>query len=185
MRVFFGLDPDPSCKRAISSWRDRCLGADGRPVPPGNFHVTLAFVGEIDEGPLERLCGAVDGWAEAAQPGAGSLRLDRVGYWPRPAIFWLGSSAVPESLSALALALQKRSVAAGARRDAHDWVPHVTLFRRCRQPPPAPLETPDIVLDYRHITLFESQSGREGVRYSPLAEWPLGSAAVTPPSSGL
>ena len=173
MRVFFGLDPDPDCKRAIADWRDRYGRADGHPVPPGNFHVTLAFVGAIDQGPLERLCLAVDEYLGPERPPGGNLDLDRIGFWMRPAIFWLGCTNVPATLATLASELQARAVSVGARKDAHGWVPHVTLYRKCRQPPPAPLREPAIALSYRSITLFESRPGRNGVSYTPIAEWPL------------
>jgi 2'-5' RNA ligase len=171
--VFFGFEPDPDCKRAIADWRDRYGRADGRPVPPGNFHVTLAFVGAIDDVPLERLCLAVEECLNHARRQPDILELDCVGFWARPAIFWLGASTVPPALSLLAGELQRRATAAGARREAESWVPHVTLYRKCHEPPPAPLKAPSITLHCRNVTLFESLPGRSGVSYEPIAEWPL------------
>ena len=49
MRVFFGLELDASTTLAIADWRDRQLACAGRPVPPANFHITLAFIGELPE----------------------------------------------------------------------------------------------------------------------------------------
>ena len=173
MRVFFGLDPSGNCKRRIEDWRDRFVQADGRPVPAANFHITLAFVGDIDYGPLERLCDAVDTWMTRAQPTSCEVTLDRVGYFAGPAIFWVGPTHIPDTLRALAQALQQRALSAGARRDTHEWVPHVTLYRRCVLPPPVPLTNPDFTLAFDHMTLFESRAGNSGVRYTPLAEWEL------------
>ena len=173
MRVFFGIDPAPDCKRAIGDWRDRFARAEGRPVPAANFHITLAFVGDIDNGGLDRLYLAVDGCQPQWQSAAASVTLDQVGFWPRPGIFWLGCSAIPASLQRLAGQLGERAVAAGARRETRSWIPHVTLYRRCKSPPPAPVQSPCIDVGYEHVTLFESCRTRQGVRYVPLAEWPL------------
>ncbi len=168
MRLFFGLDPAADDKRAIDSWRSRMATAEGRPVPAGNFHVTLAFLGEIPERQLERLGDAVD---RLDLPEADELCLDRVGYWPRPGIFWVGPGAPPAPLSTLAGQLARIAQGLGARRDRRPFVPHVTLYRDCRQPPPAPVEPPRLRLRYRGVTLFASRPTRDGVRYEPLANW--------------
>jgi len=168
MRLFFGLDPTADDKRAIDSWRSRVATAEGRPVPPANFHITLAFLGELPERQLERLCDAVD---RLDLPGDRELCLDQVGYWPRPGIFWLGPSAPPTSLSALAGSLARIGQGLGVRRDRRPFVPHVTLYRGCRQPPPAPAEPPQLACRYRGVTLFASRTAHTGVRYEPLAEW--------------
>ena len=48
MRLFFGFDLPLDSKTRIAAWRDRFVRADGRSVPAANFHITLAFLGEID-----------------------------------------------------------------------------------------------------------------------------------------
>ena len=168
MRLFFGLDPLADDKQAIDAWRQRVATADGRPVPPANFHLTLAFLGEVDERRLEALCDAVDA---LALPGAGELCLDRVGYWPRPGIFWLGPGAPQPALEALARDLGRAGQVVGARRERRRFVPHLTLYRSCRVPPPAPAEAPALPFHYSGVTLFESRPGRDGVRYEPVAAW--------------
>ncbi len=173
MRVFFGLETEPASALAIGDWRDRQLHAGGRPVPPANFHITLAFVGEIGERALESLCDSADAWLDNAPCAAGCLRLDTAGYWPRPGIYWLGPATWPHTLGAAAQKLRHLATAAGARRDRNPFRPHVTLFRNCDQPPPAPAREPGIDFAYDRITLFESRRGRQGVGYHPLADWPL------------
>ena len=168
MRLFFGLDPLAGDKRAIDAWRQRVATADGRPVPPANFHLTLAFLGDVDERRLETLCDAVDG---LALPDAGEFLLDRVGYWPKPGIFWLGPGEPQPGLDAVREDLGRAGQLVGARRDRRRFVPHVTLYRGCRVPPPAPAEAPALPFRYRGVTLFASRPGREGVRYEPVAAW--------------
>lgn len=168
MRLFFALEPDPDCKRAIDAWRNRVLSADGRPVAAANFHVTLAFLGDVDAGRLERLCDAAD----ALTPQAGELLLDRVGWWPRAGIYWLGTSAAPPALATLAGELARCGQRVGAPRDRRAFVPHVTLYRECRAPPPAPATPPALRLPFDGFVLFRSERRRGGVRYEPVADWP-------------
>ncbi len=98
IRVFFGIELDATTALQVSDWRDRQLACAGQPVPPANFHITLAFIGALREPAIERLCLAVDEWlARSAVTGA-TLHLDRTGYWHKPGIYWLGPTTWPEHL---------------------------------------------------------------------------------------
>lgn len=175
MRVFFGLELTADTTLQIAAWRDREPRPGGRPVPPANFHITLAFVGEIVPGSLERLCLAVDDALQRARPPGGQLLLDCVGYWPKPGIFWVGPQTWPESLSQLAQKLRQLATVAGAPRDRNPFHPHISLLRNCTTAPAAPASQPAIWLAYRDFTLFESRQGKSGVSYHPLQQWELAS----------
>lgn len=177
MRLFFGLAPDAATTLAIAHWRDRQLSCSGRPVPPANFHLTLAFVGELHDQAIERLCIGVDDWLPGSGIGGATLHLNRTGYWNRPGIYWLGPEHWPEHLTRLAGKLGSLAGAAGGKRDRNNFLPHVTLYRRCATPPPGPAGPPSIEMSYTHCTLFESRQGRRGVSYYPLEEWPLANPA--------
>ena len=104
------------------------------------------------------------------------LLLDRLGYWPRPGVYWLGASAWPEGLTQLARKLGRLGSAVGAPRERRSLQPHVTLFRSCDRAPPAPSGLPAFRFAYSHFTLFESQRGRAGMHYRPLRHWQLETA---------
>jgi len=176
MRVFFGIEPGSETRQSIADWRDRYGLAAGKPVPPANFHVTLAFIGDVNDRDLETLCHTVDEQQRGQAFVAGALTLDRVGYWPGPAIYWMGTSQDVPQISQLAHKLQSLSGRVGGRSTKKAFTPHITLYRNCGAPPPAPVVLPDIELTYTQITLFESKPGRTGVSYHPLAEWDLGQA---------
>ncbi len=182
MRVFFGLELPADIALQIAAWRDRQLGPAGRPVPAANFHITLAFVGEIAPGPLERLCQAVDDALQRARPEGGELVLDCAGYWPRPGIYWLGPGTWPESLSQLATKLRQLATVAGARRDRSPFQPHISLLRNCSTAPAAPVSQSAICMAYRDFTLFESRQGKTGVSYHPMQQWELARPAGAAPS---
>ncbi|MEJ2531266.1 MAG: RNA 2',3'-cyclic phosphodiesterase [Halioglobus sp.] len=173
MRVFFGLELAPDVALQVASWRDRQFAHAGRAVPPADFHVTLAFVGELGEPALERLGNSVDAWLDrGAQPG-GELVLDRTGYWHKPGVYWLGAQSWPGELTRLANKLRTLTTGVGGKRDRKAFQPHITLFRRCTAAPPSPAHLPLFRLEYRHFTLFESRPGKRGVSYHPLHEWEL------------
>ncbi|MCB1853870.1 MAG: RNA 2',3'-cyclic phosphodiesterase [Pseudomonadales bacterium] len=176
MRAFFALELPAELVMQVASWRDRQFPASGRPVPPANFHITLAFLGSLPVAALERLETSVDGWL-AEHPLCGdTLLLDRLGYWPRPGVYWLGASAWPEGLTQLARKLGRLGSAVGAPRERRSLQPHVTLFRSCDRAPPAPSGLPAFRFAYSHFTLFESQRGRAGMHYRPLRHWQLETA---------
>ena len=156
---------------ALAAWRDRSIQCDGRPVPIANFHMTLAFLGDLQPARLDPLLDAADRQLEAQMSSDRSMTIDQVGYWPKPGIYWAGPSAWPDAVSQLADALRGLVVQFGARRERTAFQPHITLFRRCQTPPAAPSVAPAIELAAGSVALFESRQGREGVSYQPLAEW--------------
>lgn len=173
MRLFFGLELEQDTALQISDWRDRQFSGIGRPVPPANFHITLAFIGELGAHRLERLYQAVDRLLVDRPLPGGTLTLDHTGYWQKPGIYWLGPRSWPEQLGTLANRLQGVTSAVGAKRDKRRYQPHITLFRRCEDAPPAPAEPPSMALEYSDFALFESRNGKQGVSYHPLQYWQL------------
>ena len=173
MRLFFALEADPDTAMQIADWRDTTLAVEGRPVPPANFHITLAFVGELSHARSERLADAVDERLVTRAPRTGDLLLDTTGYWAKTGIYWLGPTAWPEDLERLAAQLRGHATAAGARKDGKSFRPHITLYRRCDVPPAAPTTAPAIRWPYGHFSLMESIQGKRGVSYRPIASWAL------------
>ena len=173
MRAFFGLELDTATALQIAQWRDRLLLADGRPVPPANFHITLAFIGELSQPRLDRLCRSVDEWLERDRLQGAELDLQSVGYWQKPGIYWLGPQQWPQQLSQLAAKLAGLATRVGGKRDKRAYQPHITLFRGCNTAPPAAQADPPVSLSYRDFALLESVQGKRGVSYHPLQHWDL------------
>jgi len=178
MRLFFALEIPAGLALRIAAWRERMLPPAGRPVPPASFHITLAFLGELDPRRLDGLCTDVERSLSSRPAPGGSLQLDQVGYWPRPGIYWLGPSEWPESLGELARTLSTLGKIHGVGRKRDKFQPHVTLLRSCRAPPPAPTADPDFTYDYNACALMESRQGRRGFNYHPVAHWRLGDGTL-------
>ena len=60
------------------------------------------------------------------------LTLDRMGYWPRSGILWLGPRKTPRTLSVAVQRLSNQLRALGYRADGRAFKPHVTLTRDAR-----------------------------------------------------
>lgn len=189
MRIFFALDLTPDAKLEIESWRDRsfrdlAIGGTARPVPAGNFHITLAFIGEIAEYQLESICNGVEEPLSGMSIEPGEINFNELGYWQRQGILWLGPKHPPAGLLQLAGRLKGLSARFGGKRDSKVFRPHISLFRRCSVPPPPPLQPPEFSLQFREFSLFESVQGKRGVSYHALQHWPLDLSMVGPNSFG-
>jgi len=166
-RLFLALWPDAG-ERAQLAALARTLSGGGRKVHPDNLHLTLTFLGATADERLfcyeQALCGL------AVPPF--TLRLDRLAYWSRSGILWLGASRVPPELSSLVQDLNRRLESCGFSPERRPFQAHITLVRDFTGPaPPAELEQP-VVWRTAQVALAESLQTGRGVRYAVLARWP-------------
>ncbi|WP_088330464.1 RNA 2',3'-cyclic phosphodiesterase [Lacimicrobium sp. SS2-24] len=169
MRLFFGLELSPTEKLAVEKWRDINLPPLHGPVPAANFHITLAFLGQVSLQQQERLFDGADSLACETF----DLTVDQMGYWPKPKTLWIGASATPPALTQLARSLRGLAGNLGLPVENRPYVPHISLYRKQPTNPPVCLTPPHFPLAFTHFSLFESVSGRGGVHYPVLARWPL------------
>lgn len=169
MRCFLGLDLDAKTKLAVQAWRDKSLLHFERPVPVANFHVTSVFLGQVDEHQLDHLCSQID----SLEFDSFTLQFDYLGYWSKPKILWLGSSQTSESATLLANTLS--GFAKHCRLPIHEkkYTPHITIVRKAPEHSPAPLFDPSFECKFTALHLFESVSGKQGVRYPIRKSWPF------------
>ncbi|MCG6656641.1 RNA 2',3'-cyclic phosphodiesterase [Halomonas campisalis] len=166
MRLFLALVPPDELRGRLGELADvahaRC---GGRRMPDESLHLTLAFLGEVEEAKTGELIDWVCGLA--APPGR--WRLDAWGHFHRPGIVWVGGTAADPDLAALHQRLWNDLEALGHRGRPTRFVPHVTLLRRARRLATEVL--PDIRLDwaYHQIELIHSSVDRHGARYASLA----------------
>lgn len=101
-----------------------------RRVQPELFHVTLAFIGWIEDARTADVTEAVR-TAVAGQP-AFEVALDEVGRFPptgRPRVLWAGASSAVPRIEALATLVRGGLQRAEIPFDAKPARPHVTLAR--------------------------------------------------------
>ena len=125
-RLFFALWPDESTRQQLlRETRGVVRRCGGKPVPPANYHVTVAFVGTLAAERLDAIVAA----GRATEFAQFELLFDRVGYWPRPRVLWVAPSRCPPALHTLVSALWDRLSDAGLERESRAYQPHLTLAR--------------------------------------------------------
>ena len=139
----------------------------GRPIPDANLHLTLAFLGKVEETRIPDLLAATGQLAMSAF----DLRIDRRGRWPRSGILWLAPSAPPAALNRLVKGIWGALEPLEFWSDFRDFRPHVTIARRCglgEAGEVAPVNWP-----VREFALMVSDLDHKGASYRVLERWPL------------
>jgi len=164
------LWPPAEISTALGQFTHEILGNNrGRPVAPENIHLTLIFLGAVTAD--FRNC--AEQAAAQVTTGAFTLALDRVGYWPRKGIFWIGGEP-PAGLIALRQALQAGLQRCGYVPEGRRFQAHLTLARNIRT---MSLER-DRVIPSREwraqrFALVASQTLPAGARYEVVRSWEL------------
>ncbi len=167
MRLFFALWPDEAVRAQLAHWaRELHALCGGRPTRPENLHVTLAFLGRVEDGrvaEVERAAGEV-------APRVVSLVLDQPGYWKRNRIAWAGASTVPAELDAFVAELRSALARSRIAFDSKGFVSHVTLLRDAREPREMPTLDP---IEWRldGFALVRSVTLPKGSRYEIRKSW--------------
>ena len=170
MRAFFGLSPDVTTKLAIQAWRNKAFPHFDAPVPAANFHVTLAFLGQVSPKQLDALCEAVE---QISEIHTFDISLNQVGYWSKPKALWLGCKETQKEHLQLAKSLSQIANSIGLQLPKQDYIAHLTLARKCSVNPPAALIEPTFTWRNAEFHLYESVSGNKGVSYHIRHTWPL------------
>ncbi len=164
-RLFFALWPDAALRAALV--RDLAAAVPGgRPVHPEDLHVTLEFLGGVEEPRLRTLLEL--GERLALPPG--ELAFDRLAWWRQQALAVALASAPPPALIALQSALRAALAGKGFRVEARAYVPHVTLARRLAAAPAFGRSVP-VAWPLATLALVESGAAGGGARYRSLASW--------------
>ena len=165
-RLFFALWPDAEVrKRCLELMRMLACG-EGRPVAPGNLHVTLDFMGSVDSVTEAALTQAAD----RLVVGKMVLRFDRLEFWRKPGIVCLTCSEPEPSVAVLAAELSAVSAGFGIAGDERPYTPHVTLMRKVRRPRETVFDP--IIWTADSFCLVESRTLPEGVDYRVIRSWP-------------
>lgn len=132
-RTFIAVEVGESiCDRAIALQKSLAkTGAEVNWVTPESMHVTLLFLGEVEDRELHSVCRAVK--AVANREPSFSLRVAGVGAFPnarRPKTLWAGITDGADALQRLYDELETKMLDLGCyRKEARGYTPHLTLGR--------------------------------------------------------
>lgn len=121
LRLFVGIDLPPPVKLRLSLLRAGVPGA--RWVDPGNYHLTLRFIGDVDEGVASDIDAAL---AQIRAPRF-DLALAGVGHFS-DRMLWAGIEKNPALLH-LRDKVERALVKTGLEPEDRRYAPHVTLAR--------------------------------------------------------
>lgn len=111
------------------------IGAAVRWVKPENLHLTLKFLGDVEE---HRLSDLFAGTEEALRGGkAFQITFRGLGAFPhlrRPRVFWIGIEQGAERLKTVQQRIESRLAELGFSRDTKAFAPHLTLGRVKKNP---------------------------------------------------
>lgn len=192
VRTFIAIGLPAQVREALGRCLER-LGAARIPyvkwVDPQGVHLTLKFLGNVEEVRLPRLAEALGRAVAGISPFR--LRTGALGGFPsprRPRVLWVGLEGDLETLQALYQAVEEALAPLGFPREGRPFTAHLTLGRVRETATPAQMqqlgrslaevgmEGPwDIPVGEVHA--MKSELARTGARYTSLYALPLGTGS--------
>jgi len=153
-----------------------------------NIHLTLKFLGEVEDTKIEAISHVIQVEGQNVKPF--EVSASGVGTFPnlrRPRVIWVGVQA-PPALSELANAIDQGTQQLGFQGEERSFSPHLTLGRVSQNASPLEVQAIAQVLStarigtlssftVTHVTLFRSDLQPGGAVYTPLYTASLNSLA--------
>lgn len=151
------------------------LDIPGKVAPAQNWHLTLRFLGKVDQVTFERF---LAGLQQVEDESSFPISVDRFGAFPRAkraTVVWVGVDKGESRLSILNGIAEEAAVSAGLEPEDRPFHPHITLSR---VRPPADvrwLEAQEVDLRWRcdRVVVFRSHLGGGPARYESLETFHL------------
>ncbi|MFY8275258.1 RNA 2',3'-cyclic phosphodiesterase [Pseudoalteromonas sp. SSDWG2] len=169
MRLFFALGLDAVSKNKIDNWLRSHVELSKPATQQRNWHLTLAFLGQVTQPLCETLIARAH--TIASQPF--ELALDEHEFWPHNGIFHLKPSSPPQTLVRLATDLLGMASEHHIKSEHSRFRPHVTLARNLKASPLVTKQVPAIQLHCHEFTLYHSTRDEQGLVYKPLSTFAL------------
>jgi len=186
MRTFIAIELPQEIKSALSNIQAELkqAHADVKWVKPENIHLTLKFLGEIDETLVEKICAILEGIARQNTPF--NLSLSDLGAFPKlnyPRVIWIGVTN-DQPVVKIAEEIEKEAVEIGLPSESRPFSSHITVGRvrsglnrgalieklifLKKNFPPSKLE-----FKVHSLTLFKSTLTPSGPIYEIIHSYPL------------
>jgi len=138
----------------------------GRVTRAEAIHLTLAFLGEVEEKRLPSL------QALALKGKRHALLIDAARYWKHNQIVWVGPKETPAALKDAVDVLNSFLKENQFRTEERPFAAHITLIRRARVPKRIP-ELPRIAWPVDEVVLVRSRLSSKGSGYEVMQRYPL------------
>jgi len=182
MRCFIGL-PMPEqyqqgLRRLTATWRPK-LHSKLSWTRPGNWHLTLKFLGEVPENTFSPL-------VQILRPPLGKrfvLQAQGGGFFPdptRPRVLWVGVGRGDDACRSLAQEIARRCEAVGFPLEHRPFSSHLTIARiKQHKPDPWPQVLQSLhaitwpVAEMNRVVLWKSSLDNNGPIYTAMEKFPL------------
>lgn len=179
MRLFIALDIPVEIRALLSDYmeRARALATEARWARVEGLHVTLKFIGHVDDAVVEKIKVAL----ASIKTLPFEVKFTSVGFFPNPnaaRVFWAGVDGgdhLPRLASTIDAAMGKLDFP----RETKPYHPHLTLARTSSRPlrelkplladPPPQFGT----MTAREFFLYQSQPQKGGSKYTKLERFGL------------
>lgn len=177
-RLFIGIPIEEKASEKLhriqSTWKEILELSSGSLVSRSDFHITLHFLGAIEEGQIDLWIESLEQHVRSAKF---SFELNRFLAFPniqKARVITLAGASGNSPLSQLFYQTRKTVEGLGSKMETRVFVPHVTLFRAKELKITQSLEVGNPVkIKVTSFALFESQSGHHENRYRVLKEFDL------------
>lgn len=189
IRTFIAVEIGDTIRRNAVALQQRLGKVESgvRWAAPESLHVTLHFLGDVDERELVDVCKAVSEAAAGESPF--TLRVGGVGAFPnarRPKTLWAGITAGAEELQRLHGLIEARLLDRGCyRKEERAFTPHLTLGRvKPDAGESLAHELPKLMSwsggfhAVAEVCVFSSELTRGGPEYTVMGRGPLASAGI-------
>ncbi len=178
MRTFIAIDIPEAIKKAIADLQSELkrIGADAGWTNLKGIHLTLKFLGEIDEALLPEIANCCR--AAVADAELFTLTLDGTGVFPNfrnPRVLWAGLKEETGRLQALQRRLEDELAVIGFKPEDKPFNPHLTVCRLKSLKKSRELiaraemyDLPAISFEVRDIRVFKSELSPAGAKYTEL-----------------
>jgi 2'-5' RNA ligase len=183
MRVFIALKTSEEVKTELKQLQTRLKGiVDGvRWVRPDGIHITLKFLGEIEEKGLPCIYNAVSKAIEEIPPF--TVLFDGMGGFPdivAPRVIWVGVRG-GEEIERIAKRVEEELHLIGYPKEKKGFTPHLTIGRIKRPRKDEALRRflstynlPSLKMRVRDVSVMQSHLTPQGAVYTTLKEFRLG-----------
>jgi 2'-5' RNA ligase len=132
IRAFIAVPATDEIKKLVGEVEGRLRGggADVKWVEPKNVHITLKFLGNIDQPDVDNLTESLPGALTGAS--AFDITVSGCGTFPsgrRPRVVWIGLADGKERLVDLASAVEEICASLGFAKEKRPFRPHLTIGR--------------------------------------------------------
>jgi 2'-5' RNA ligase len=179
MRLFIALDIPAEIRSRLMEYmeRARALAPEARWARVEGLHVTLKFIGHVDDAAVEKIKNAL----RPIQAPPFEVKFTGVGFFPNAnaaRVFWAAvesGDGLPRLASTIDAAMEKLGIA----RESKPYHPHLTLARTSSRPlrelkPLLADPTPQFgTMTAREFFLYQSQPQKGGSKYTKLERFGL------------